>query len=323
MNLLPFTVAHQLGSNNEPTRWLVEQLWAEQAVGIVGGEPKSCKSFLVLDMAVAVASGAACLRHFPVAHTGRVLLYAAEDSLQVVRRRLEGICQLANLDLAQLDIQVITATSLRLDTREDQNRLRDTTEQLRPRLLILDPFVRLHRIDENASSDVAAILAYLRELQRSFHLAVVVVHHARKAAHHLRAGQALRGSSEFHAWGDSNLYLKRKGDNLSLTIEHRAAAGRNDLPLVLQGADDHLALCILNNPTTPKPPRSVPAQTILDALSEAPAPLAFAELRQACRMRTQTLCNVLAEMQQHGKVVKTTSGYRLVSAPGVSLSRSL
>ena len=40
----------------------------------------------------------------------------------------------------------------------------------------------------------------------------------------MRAGQALRGSSEFHAWGDSNLYLRRHGDQLALAVEHRAAA---------------------------------------------------------------------------------------------------
>lgn len=40
----------------------------------------------------------------------------------------------------------------------------------------------------------------------------------------MRAGQALRGSSEFHAWGDSNLYLRRHGEQLTLTVEHRAAA---------------------------------------------------------------------------------------------------
>src|SRR5215813_8969665 len=32
----------------------------------------------------------------------------------------------------------------------------------------------------------------------------LVVHHAKKGAGNIRAGQALRGSSEFHAWGDSN-----------------------------------------------------------------------------------------------------------------------
>jgi hypothetical protein len=41
----------------------------------------------------------------------------------------------------------------------------------------------------------------------------------------IRAGQALRGSSEFQAWGDSNLYLRRdSNDRIVLTVEHRAAA---------------------------------------------------------------------------------------------------
>jgi hypothetical protein len=94
---------------------------------------------------------------------------------------------------------------------------------VRPLLLVLDPFVRLHRIDENASSEVAPLLAYLRELQRRFALAVALVHHARKGAGTVRGGQALRGSSELHAWGDSNLYLRRIDDRLFLSIEHRAA----------------------------------------------------------------------------------------------------
>jgi hypothetical protein len=39
-------------------RWLIEDLWADEA-GIVGGEPKCGKSFLALalDMVVAVAAG--------------------------------------------------------------------------------------------------------------------------------------------------------------------------------------------------------------------------------------------------------------------------
>src|SRR5207237_7220459 len=77
------------------TQWLVQGLWSEQAVGILGGEPQCCKSFLALDLAVSVASGALCLRQFPVCHTGPVLLFPAEDSLAVVRRRLEGICSAA------------------------------------------------------------------------------------------------------------------------------------------------------------------------------------------------------------------------------------
>ncbi|MFL6603568.1 MAG: AAA family ATPase [Steroidobacteraceae bacterium] len=167
----------------------------------------------------AVASGTPCLRHFPVPHPGRVLLYAAEDALHVVRRRIEGICAAAGCQLAKLDVQVITAQTLRLDLPADAEALERTVQQLKPRLLILDPFVRLHRIDENASGEVAPLLAYLRELQRRHSLSVLVVHHAKKSSGRIRDGQALRGSSEFHAWGDSNLYLRRSVNTLTLTIE--------------------------------------------------------------------------------------------------------
>jgi len=180
MTLLPVEPAWRLAERAEEHRWLVTGLWSEQAVGIVGGEPKCCKSFLALDLAVAVASGTPCLRRFAVSRAGRVLLFAAEDALHIVRRRLEGICAAAGLALADLDIQVITAPILRLDLDADRRNLADTVARLLPRLLILDPFVRLHRIDENASGEVAPLLAFLRELQRRHGTAVLVVHHARK-----------------------------------------------------------------------------------------------------------------------------------------------
>src|SRR5262249_57340517 len=66
MTLLPVEPAHRLAERAEEQRWLVTSLWSEQAVGIIGGEPKCCKSFLALDLAVAVATGTPCLRRFTV-----------------------------------------------------------------------------------------------------------------------------------------------------------------------------------------------------------------------------------------------------------------
>ena len=211
MRALPVEPAWRLAERAPELRWLVTQLWSQEAVGIVGGEPKCCKSFLALDLAVAVAGGVPCLRRFAVTDPGRVLLYAAEDASEIVRRRLEGIAIAAGVEFRDLDIQVITVPTLRLDLPADRLALQETVATLQPRLLILDPFVRLHRVDENASGEVAPLLAYLRELQRRYAVAVLVVHHAKKGAGNVRAGQALRGSSEFHAWGDSNLYLRRDG----------------------------------------------------------------------------------------------------------------
>ena len=269
MSLLPVELAHRLAARPDERRWLVEGLWADEAVGIVGGEPKCCKSFLALDLAVAVASGAPCLRQYPVVQPGRVLLYAAEDALHLVRRRLEGICRAAGVDLANLDVHVITAPTLRLDHAGDRDRLAATVAALRPRLLVLDPFVRLHRIDENVSGEVAPLLAYLRELQRRYQVGVVVVHHARKGAARVRAGQALRGSSEFHAWGDSNLYLRRVGEQLTLTVEHRAAASITGITLALAGDGDGLALCVTARRTDPDATSPLPSA---ETASRGPSP---------------------------------------------------
>ena len=311
MSALPVEPAWRLAERAEEHRWLVTGLWSEQAVGIVGGEPKCCKSFLALDLAVSVASGTPCLRRFVVPKAGRVLLYAAEDALHIVRHRLDGIASAAGVTLADLDIQVITSPVLRLDLDADRRNLADTVNRLRPRLLILDPFVRLHRIDENASGEVAPLLAYLRELQRRYGVAVLVVHHAKKGASGVRAGQALRGSSEFHAWGDSNLYLRRDGDEMTLTVEHRAAAAPR--PLIIELAQQGLALALEVVERT-KPVATTPPsldERITTVLADAQEPLPFAGLRARCRVRAATLHERIGLLAAAGHVVKTAGGYRL------------
>jgi hypothetical protein len=317
MSLLPVEPAWRLAERAEEHRWLVTGLWAEQAVGIVGGEPKCCKSFLALDLAVAVAAGVPCLRRFSVPRAGRVMLFAAEDALHIVRRRLEGIAAAAGVALADLDIQVITSPILRLDLDADRRNLAETVARLQPRLLILDPFVRLHRIDENASGEVAPLLAYLRELQRRHGVAVLVVHHARKGGNGVRAGQALRGSSEFHAWGDSNLYLRRdggsrEGGELSLTVEHRAAPSTRPLSIELAQRGDALALEVADRrePVTSAP--SSLDDRILAILADTNQPLPFAALRAQCRVRAATLHERIGVLCATGRVVKIDGGYRLL-----------
>ena len=175
--------------------------------------------------------------------------------------------------------------------------------------------MRLHRIDENVSGDVAPLLAFLRELQRRHAVAVAVVHHARKGAGAIRAGQALRGSSEFHAWGDSNLYLRRDTDDrIVLTVEHRAAAAITGITLELAQRDDALALRPVQ--ADPQPNRSVhPAsvdQRITAALADASKPRPFSDLRASCRVRATTLYERLAAMIAAGIVTKSANGYSLI-----------
>lgn len=319
MNALPVQRASQLECNGPQTQWLVEELWTDQAVGILGGEPKCCKSFLALDVAVSVASGAPVLRQFPVWRTGPVLLFPAEDSLAVVRQRLEGIAAAAQVPFASLPVQVITAPSLRLDTATDRERLDHTVQQHRPVLLILDPLIRLHRVDENDATQIAALLSYLRELQRKFQLAVMLVHHARKDSHASRPGQALRGSSELHGWGDSNLYMRRKGSQLTLSTEHRAAPSQDHIPLQLTESASTVSLTVVQ-PTEPQPDSApTPVQRVRQALAQLNAPVAARQLQKLCGIRTAVMCAALTELSTKGEVVRNAKGYQLKLPFPVSL----
>ncbi len=317
MKGFPTRAPVELEDRPRAQEWMVDTLWAEQAVGIVGGEPKCGKSLLALDLAVAVATGVPCLRHYRPTGSGTVLLFAAEDAGHRVRKRLQGIARAAATPFDELDIAVIDVPTLRLDQPGDRQRLQQTVERIEPRLLILDPLVRLHSVDENAVAEVAPILGFLRELQRRFETAVLLVHHARKSGGS-RPGQALRGSSELHAWGDSNLYLRRRDKKIVMTVEHRDARGLNDIELELVD-DGHGPAFRMGQEPEPEDARSeAPAdagQRILKAIENAECPLSQRQIRERAATRPATVTEALHKLIREGRVERVPEGgYRVAGA---------
>ncbi len=297
-------------------RWLVESLWSDAGVGILGGSPKSYKTFLALDIAVSVASGTPCLDSFEVPQSGPVLLFLAEDSAESAQERVAALCRHRSLDVAALDIFLLSTPVLRLDSTVDCERLRATVASLRPRLLVLDPFVRIHQsVDENSATEVSRLLSGLTELKRSFNLAILLVHHVRKngAGH---PGQALRGSGDFRAWSDSNLYLKRHADTLSLVSEHRAAPAVDSLKLRLvttsDGSCPYLAVTTDESCDDLAPP---PLSTsVLQALRQSDKPLTRAALRKTLRVNNQRLGDALAHLERDDHIHRGPDGWRLSSS---------
>lgn len=287
-------------------RWLISGLWAEQAVGCLGGSPKSCKTWLALEMAVAVASGAPCLGRHLVSQPGHVLVYAAEDPPHAVRDRVAGLATVRGVDLDRLAVGLITEPVLRLDRDADRGRLDATLQAVKPRLLVLDPLVRLHRCDENSSGEISELLGFLREMQRRHHTAIVLVHHARKSGA-TQPGQSLRGSGDLHAWGDSNLYMLRTAKGLVLHAEHRA----NPTPEPVE-----IALCTEPAPhlrvgdTAGGPPASSEFDArVLDTLRRTP--MGRNRLRATLRVRNEALGESLERLEK-AKALAYTDGQWVV-----------
>jgi AAA domain len=299
----------EIKSEDSARRWLVEELWGASSVGVIGGAPKCAKTWLGLDMALSVATGTACLGKYAVPEPGPVLVYLAEDALPVVRERVEGMARHRGLDLGQVEIHVITTPVLRLDRDRDRTRLWETSKRLRPRLLLLDPLVRLHGIDENNAGEVAELLAYFRSLQRQLDLSVLLVHHTRKnAAGGAAAGQGLRGSGDIHAFGDSNLYLRRTREHLVLSSEHRAAPAAAPVYLELVATNAETTHLEVIAELEDGKRRSLEEQ-VLDHLPQGVA-VTRAKLRDSLGVKNERLGEALESLERAGRLCRTPAGWK-------------
>lgn len=309
---LPVARAADIAAPDPSRRWLVEGLWSRAGVGILGGPPKCAKSWLALDVALSVATGTACLDAFDVHDPGDALLVMAEDAPEIVRSRLESICAHRDLAIHSAPVHLVLAHALRLDLDRDRDRLRETIARMKPRLLVLDPFVRLHRLEENHAGDVSGLLGWLRTLSREHELAILVVHHARKNGSAAQAGQALRGSGDFHAWGDDNLYVRRKGERILLGVEHRAAPAPDPLALALVEREGATHLEIVDGAETAAPGSDLEG-AILAALARDPMPRS--RLRAELRVRNETLGLTLRRLESERRLRRDGDRWRVVPIP--------
>lgn len=314
MTKQPFPTTHvaDVDLRNDTAPWLVRSLWPTAAVGLISGPPKVGKTWLCLDLALSVSSATPCLGAFQVDQPGPALLYLAEDSLHSVRDRVEALCRHRGIGLHQADLHLITAPALKLDRDEDRERLLATVREIQPRLLLLDPFVRLHSQNENDSAAVAAILASLRCLQRECDVAVALVHHSRKNGGGGPPGFALRGSSDLYAWGDAYAYLARRDNTLRLSLEHRSHPSIEPVHLRLvsrqDGSGAHLEL-------TQEPPSTDTARLedlVLAELATGQTPLRRTHLRARLKVNNHRLGLTLQTLRAQGRVSDGPAGWSVV-----------
>jgi hypothetical protein len=293
--------------------WLVEGLWSWRGVGVLGGPPKSTKTWAAVDLALSVASGTKAFEVFPVPKPGPVVFFAAEDAPPRIRERFAAISERRGLALEDVDVHLLDVPSLRLDDARSQLRLLHTLRSLRPRLLVLDPLVRLHSGDENSAADVSGLLSFLRSVERELETAVLLVHHTRKdLAVNAAPGQGLRGSSDLWAWGDSNLYLRRaRSDRILLTVEHRSAPSPAPVALTLvPDPQPHLEVAIEKDEEagiTPEKPSL--NDEILSEIRNSPEPIRLADLRGRLHVRKQRLVEALRELSESGLVARSGDGF--------------
>ncbi|MAG96984.1 MAG: hypothetical protein CMM08_09905, partial [Rhodospirillaceae bacterium] len=164
------------------------------------------KSVFSISLGISVALGQRLLG-YDIRERTNVLLVNNEDDCSEIDRRVAGICEHWEIPFGDLDQRVfilagygsplVLAEQRRDGTVEPTDAVDGLISEMRGRkvgLLVLDPFVSLHRVEENNNVAVEQVLSILRRIANETGAADLLVHHTRK-------GQG--GNAESHA-GDAD-----------------------------------------------------------------------------------------------------------------------
>jgi hypothetical protein len=138
---------------------------------------------------------------------------------------------------------------------------------------------------------------------------VLVVHHTQKnTAAGIAAGQGLRGSGDIHAFGDSNLYLRRGRKHLVLSSEYRAAPASAPVYLELVATDADTAHLEVITALNGGNRRGLEEQ-VLELMAQG-ATFTRAKLRDSLGVKNERLGEVLAALERTGRIDRTPAGWR-------------
>jgi len=215
--------------------WTVEGFWTRKSHGIIAGEPKSFKSTLVLDMAVAVASGKQFLGEFSVVDPGPVLIVQNENAPWIMKDRLikirsnrgliGEITKIGGLYEVKFPVQLplyyINQQGFNFNEPFHRKLLDKVMASVQPRMVIFDPLYLMFDGDVNQSKDLNPILSWLLVLKEKHNCSLALIHHWKKgtAGTKIRGGQRMLGSTTLHGWVESAWYLDvKKSDELEEEI---------------------------------------------------------------------------------------------------------
>jgi AAA domain/Bifunctional DNA primase/polymerase, N-terminal/Primase C terminal 2 (PriCT-2) len=234
-------------------RWLVEGMLVEGELAVVYGPPKAGKTFLVLDLALSVATGAEFHGGREVGAPGPVLYVIGEGNDELFGERVKAWCDARGLPLPD---DGFLAVADRPDVTNPEH-VADLAAITRPKLIILDTLSRTMVGDENSPSDMAAYVRGCDRLREVTGAAVVVVHHEGKDSTrgpmgHTKLRGALdtairvhRGKNDGSVWvdmvdqrnGPCDLSLNFCIDGQVLTLLGQGASGETPEGDFLDGDD--------------------------------------------------------------------------------------
>jgi KaiC/GvpD/RAD55 family RecA-like ATPase len=189
--------------------WIVKNVIPRAELGIIYGASGSGKTFIILDIALAVARGVPW-RGLRVKQ-GRVVYIVAEGA-GGFRKRARAYAQQHDIDLKDVDVLVLDAVPNLLDDKQVKLLTKAIEAAGAVSMIVVDTFAQMTPgANENAAEDMGKAINHVRSVGRKVGACVALVHHAGKDA-----AKGARGWSGLRAAADFELEVTRDGDNRTL-----------------------------------------------------------------------------------------------------------
>lgn len=284
----------------EPIRWIVPG-YVPEGFSVLAGRQKLGKTWLAIDIALAVASGGMSMGAIEV-EAGDVLYLDLENGERRVQRRVDAIYPDARNrpDLSRLE-WVTEAPALDkglIDALEDWR-----LSVANPRLVVIDVLQRIKPVGSaarNSYENDYVAWAPLQQWAMQNGIAVVGLHHTKKGGADDPL-EALSGSNGLSACADTTLVLDRDGNGITLYVRGRDVDEKES---ALDFADGIWTM----KGDAAKIRMTTERQAILDALLDADEPMSPNDLVAATRMTSNNVRQLLFKMAKAGEVIKEGRG---------------
>jgi hypothetical protein len=232
-----FEQAQHFADGTPPT-WIIKQVLPDAELVVMFGASGSGKSFLALDMALAVARGAPW--RGKRVRQGRVAYIAAEGA-GGFRNRLKAYSIANEINLADIPLQVLNAAPNFLDKTDAAEVAAAIKSSGGASVVFVDTYAQVTAGgDENSGADMSKALSHCKQIHRATGALVLLIHHSGKDA-----SKGARGWSGVRAAADAELEVVREETGRYVRLSKQKDGEDDlrwgfDLEVVQVGVDEDL-----------------------------------------------------------------------------------
>ena len=203
-------------------QFMIEKILVKETLNIIASYAGVGKSVIALSIAKAILTGRPLWNHFNVIEKGAVLLIDEETPRPFLRERVEKM----GFNYT-MPFYVIHFEGVKIDEDAGIEALNEALDRIKPKVLIIDSFIRIHGQDENKSQTMARVMDRLRKIVNQGIIVVLIAHHGK--GEDRPKTERLRGTSDIPAGIDVEYSLVDKSDggrSGEKTVEFRSVKTR-------------------------------------------------------------------------------------------------